>query len=1658
MPEKYRKLILLALLLASVLFVVFNVPEKLSRRWAVDDGSAYASTESLIPETVRRSAVRFDPSYYYEGRRPNQVARAMAEKWESAGINLVFYRMYDPKYGAFYKTDYDLNKQGDFGRFDLLGQVIRECHERGIEVYAWTPVLNHGGAWEAHPEWRAKKRDGSDYTDRGLEFPLCARNPEAAKWYLGFVRDFVENYPELDGVDLAEPVVSWRENEACHCELCRAAFNQAGAEMDSRVRAEPLTRLLLNATVMVHKMEKPVCLTSVQSALPSGALSSWERFMEITGMDLEAMLAAKGDEAIDIICPEFLWQEWKSLFESSAQSSGTFSPEWTGRAVREFMARIDSQVEVLIHLEITDIENIKVDESDLRASIREAVRAGATGIDVYNSHQLDEKSAWAAMSNVNRLEKPQACLVLYDEGEGHSDAIQVGEMLRHFKVSKVDLKPVGQYTTGGMVGYDRVFYVGAVFGAEIPRSLIDDLKKLRTSFCWLGANIDKALADAELSDMLGLEYAGSVEDRYNKVRYKKTLLPKEDPWTHVLTIKDSEKCDVQSVCMGDESKAPYSLRSGRFFWYFADVPPMFAIEGGRFLVFADLLHDIMEENHAEKHLAMVRIEDIHPLTDPASLRSLADLLHGEGVPFQVAVVPVYVYPEVDAYVRMSDRPDFVSALKYMVKKGGTVVMHGYTHQRFAETTADYEFWDPLTDTPPEGQNRAIIVEKLYSGLREFWANDVYPLMWETPHYAGSQLLYSILPEVFSVCMERRQSADRVGTDQYFPYLIRRDRFNQQIVPENLGYVPLSDARAGVITEPASRMMVVRDGVASFFFHAFIDHAVLKEIVRTMKAQGHVFTNASQLAIETRTPFGLVTNSDSQIRVETDVLGGKEVELDFPGIRRHKESIPPRSNGIYEKRARPGKGRLFAMYFIDPFDKSESKGTASKDLKTMANFRGEDCVTPAPVILVRDAASTQGFGNEAAAFVRLFQTIGIQTRKIGIDELENFSEATNLVIVPEEIAPQLSDGQVGMIGTAVRAGEISLITSGFSELSDEIGIEKSETPLNTSKITDTFYPGVEIEWPAAASTFAFESPGKAAFMYSDAATDTPVMIASPLNGGNYIFSSVPLSVMSENPGERFPYFLTHMFRSLNFFPALRQAGFEVYFNPTDRGDEISVEELVKQWRRSGVRVVYATASHVYPEWTYDYERLIDLCHDNAILVYAVFEPPFVHEKFWRENPEWREQNVMGEAFGEERGMTMALSDPYCLRAALHEWRNMLLSHDWDGVLLDRVGWQSTKGPEHPETQAPFHPSARDAFLQQYGFDPRDIFKPDSYHYWKKRPQSLERFEEFRAKLAEATLESILGMIQQLREGDKFYWEVVITHRPFVEDAGIGLDALEKMRERYGFLMQAAPGMERQWDFDASAYDMVQLTIGAGQTSHFMPEAPTAYPTGLSLYAELGKRIKDQQRFTLMSESSLYEVDMGIMPFLHASQSQVAWTPQGMLVEAMNSVELVFSGLESKALTVDNELSGSFYRNRLLATAGTHQVSVPEALDDALKHLKSEARVLDCSSDLLKADVTKQGIDIAWRGKQRAFVILNEKPRQVMIDGKKIDAQADKALRGWRIVLPAGEQEATIQTRGLLSYILVSLSLLLSNAIVLISVVTIAGLVLMILFIKLRRHRA
>ncbi|MDR5683623.1 MAG: hypothetical protein QN163_06330 [Armatimonadota bacterium] len=357
--------------------------------------AAGRSTQASDPP-VR--AIRFDPGYYYNtGLSADVLAARLVNHWADHGVNLVYFYAYSFAYGARYPTRYLYNAQEDFGRLNLLQRIVSEAHRRGIRVIAWVYVLRHKGAWEARPSWRSLTADGTPYREGFDQYFLSPHHPEAVTWWLGFLEDLLRAVPDLDGVDLAEPVVNWWGDTADHSLAATYAFHRVhprvrvGGQEWLLFRADALRVVLERSTELARRYGKEVHVTTVMTPEPNGTLISSDAQRDATGFDLDGLLS--GRFRPDVVNVELIFQQWASLY----RNPGVFTPEWTARAARAADRKVRGRARLVIHVELSSFGTASPTVPDLSRVLTSLQRAGYSSVDVYAGHLIDAIGGWEAL-------------------------------------------------------------------------------------------------------------------------------------------------------------------------------------------------------------------------------------------------------------------------------------------------------------------------------------------------------------------------------------------------------------------------------------------------------------------------------------------------------------------------------------------------------------------------------------------------------------------------------------------------------------------------------------------------------------------------------------------------------------------------------------------------------------------------------------------------------------------------------------------------------------------------------------------------------------------------------------------------------------------------------------------------------------------------------------------------------------------------------------------------------------------------------------------------------------------------------------------------------------------------------------------------------------
>ena len=494
---------------------------------------------------------------------------------------------------------------------------------------------------------------------------------------------------------------------------------------------------------------------------------------------------------------------------------------------------------------------------------------------------------------------PAKCVnVYYDQSKdasywmGRTYSIMLQNLLGHFPEFQQIISPIEAYRAGDIEKCEASIYIGSYFDNAVPEAFFKDFEHTSRRVAWLGYNIWKVPATS-LKTMFGHEYRGLTtlsKDKldaagaptfFKNVLYKGETFYKYGkfsktapdtflaPFEMAMMQKTDEASNVQVLATAEHNgtgeKLPYILRGGNKF-YVADVPFSFMHEADRYLVFADVLFDILGASPRHNGLyAYLRIEDIHPLVPLPYLYSITNALTSEQVPINISLIPIFFDPlarytraDNQEFVTMAEMPEFMTFVREMQEQKATWIWHGVTHQldrirnpHSGASGDDFEFWDANNGRALSQDSADFVMDRLDSGFYDLQKAGITPQFWLTPHYQASPLDYHIFARVFpwnvgrtiyfnfraqkpalavaaedlqysvkndtKAARERRLQYFRdykVTTEsdrwsgQMYPYEIYGDVYGQKLLPENLGNSQPTENEH--VVQPRSVQEMVRD--------------------------------------------------------------------------------------------------------------------------------------------------------------------------------------------------------------------------------------------------------------------------------------------------------------------------------------------------------------------------------------------------------------------------------------------------------------------------------------------------------------------------------------------------------------------------------------------------------------------------------------------------------------------------------------------------------------------------------------------------------------------------------------------------------------------------------------------------------------------------------
>lgn len=455
-----------------------------------------------------------------------------------------------------------------------------------------------------------------------------------------------------------------------------------------------------------------------------------------------------------------------------------------------------------------------------------------------------------ATSSIN--DEPKV-LVIYttEDGEINENQRYLDLLIGHFTT---DIKFISseQVEKNDLISVTHLFYYGQV-ATKLPDKFITLFDDYEGTFVAIGYNVEQL---GDQFEFLDIKHEVTIDQLDDTTTHDSLAISQ----TAIVEVEASNKSEIliHGQLNNNENNHPVLIKQGNRYYYAFDT-----FDSRQVTLFAEALHDIFQIDHEEKYVGYIRLEDVHPLVDPEPLKEIANLLNERNIPFMVAVIPIYTKQGTGERITFADSPKLVKVLKHIQKTGGSIVLHGYTHQfRSSETGEGFEFWDVENNTPiygPEDEpftlksehdfsskaefenylnnlkefERTYTETKINKGLDELAKYGLYPLAFEAPHYTMSQHGYEILSKYFSTYVGQVQLSDQNWEIMDTAPYITTPSFlhGMELLPETMGYVRPHDQQAvKKIIDRTERIQLNRDGIFSVFYHPYLGFERFEELL------------------------------------------------------------------------------------------------------------------------------------------------------------------------------------------------------------------------------------------------------------------------------------------------------------------------------------------------------------------------------------------------------------------------------------------------------------------------------------------------------------------------------------------------------------------------------------------------------------------------------------------------------------------------------------------------------------------------------------------------------------------------------------------------------------------------------------------------------------
>jgi hypothetical protein len=323
--------------------------------------------------------------------------------------------------------------------------------------------------------------------------------------------------------------------------------------------------------------------------------------------------------------------------------------------------------------------------------------------------------------------------------------------------------------------------------------------------------------------------------------------------------------------------------------------------------------------------------------------------------------------------------------------------------------------------------------------------------------------------------------------------------------------------------------------------------------------------------------------------------------------------------------------------------------------------------------------------------------------------------------------------------------------------------------------------------------------------------------------------------------------------------------------------------------------------------------------------------------------------------------------------------------------------------------------RREFRAAQGYDPVELFDPQSHRHPSKDASGMRALLESRAEVARRQQTEWIAEIEKVRRS-RPNLDLTLTHVDDRFDTRmrdlLGADASRVLplldEHDFTFLIedpatvwhlgpQRYPEIAKKYEPLTPARD--KLAIDINIVERYQDVYPTKQQTGTELFQLVQLASESFPRVALYFENSILKQDLQMLPSAGAAVTRLESSGNRLAIDSKHGVGVPWKG----PAMVNGRVWPVRTESTLWLPPG------PQAIEPGAR--EAPHLLTDFNGDLRSASVTSSGIDLSYRASARAFAKIDRPPTGVEIDG----APSKVEMMGSILVLPRGQHLVSLTWR-------------------------------------------